>query len=247
MTREREFERERPRHDTRQTETMREIGRFRLINLEHLAAHRYDGRESDLREDLANLRSLVETRTVIDRKANRTIEVAVLTAKGKSMLKSDHREQSFYNGRALFDRFVRPREVFHDAMIYPAYQDAAKRLEAKGATVDRIVLDHELKGLKARETNKPRPGRKENGPLTRAEQDAIARGLQLKVINGKVHIPDLRIEYTDKDGEAKILDLEITTSSYRGAAKAAKAAAGFALCSGSGSGSPVWDDHHLWR
>jgi hypothetical protein len=42
-----------------------------------------------------------------------------------------------------------------------------------------------------------------------------------------VHVPDLRIEYEDRDGRRRHEDVEVTTEHYRGAHAAATARCGF--------------------
>ena len=43
----------------------------------------------------------------------------------------------------------------------------------------------------------------------------MANQFDLKVVNGKIPIPDLRIEYQDDCREIRRLDLEVTTRDYR--------------------------------
>ena len=57
-----------------------------------------------------------------------------------------------------------------------------------------------------------------------------AKGLHgLEVVRGKVPVPDLRIEYEIRDGEAAHVDLELVTEHYRPGQLADKARAGFSL------------------
>jgi hypothetical protein len=244
-------ERQRSTLTQRQLETLREIGRFRLINQADLARFRYAGRSPEMAADLARLldrEHLIERRIVVDLKRDRRMAVLVLTAKGKAWLEGDRPRQAIYNGQKFFDGFVRAREVYHDAAIYPAYRAAAQKLLAEGGVIQRVVLDHELKGIKARLTNRREPGRAENPPLSGAQKREIAEKLHLRVVDGKIHIPDLQIHYLDADGEEKFLNLEVTTDSYRGRDVSPKRASGFSMyASGSNhAGAPIWDDHHLW-
>jgi hypothetical protein len=48
-----------------------------------------------------------------------------------------------------------------------------------------------------------------------------------------VQFPDARIEYEERDGQLRILDLEVETIHYRGGHAAAKASSGFSRHSGS--------------
>ena len=52
-------------------------------------------------------------------------------------------------------------------------------------------------------------------------------GLQL--VDGKIPVPDLRVEYETPELELRHVDLELATRDYRPRAMAAKAAAGFSM------------------
>ena len=75
----------------------------------------------------------------------------------------------------------------------------------------------------------------------------------MKVIDGKIRLPDLRIEYETANGDAARVDLELATEHYRGEHMSAKSQAGFKIYAekasfppgGSSGGSPVWDDHAI--
>ena len=51
----------------------------------------------------------------------------------------------------------------------------------------------------------------------------------LRVVNGKIPVPDLRIEYETPELELRHVDLELATRDYRPRAMAEKASAGFSL------------------
>ena len=51
----------------------------------------------------------------------------------------------------------------------------------------------------------------------------------LKVVNGKIRLPDLRIEYETAGGESARVDLELATEHYRGDHMSAKERAGFKI------------------
>ena len=59
------------------------------------------------------------------------------------------------------------------------------------------------------------------------ERIRIANEFDLKVVNDKIPIPDLRIEYEDECREIRRLDLEIATRDYRPQGLGEKAKAGF--------------------
>ena len=57
----------------------------------------------------------------------------------------------------------------------------------------------------------------------------IAEEHGLKVIDGRVVIPDLRLEYETPDHEQSRVDLEVVTGNYRSDGLSAKARAGFRM------------------
>ena len=90
----------------------------------------------------------------------------------------------------------------------------------------RVVLDYELK-------------QKAYSPLAKAKalpaaeyarrQEEIARENGLKVVQGHIALPDLRIEYETSSGQQTHVDLELATEHYRGSHLASKAEAGFKM------------------
>src|SRR5205807_6642495 len=116
--------------------------------------------------------------------------------------------------------------------------------------IKRIILDFELK-------------KKAYSPLARARQLSpgeyarrqveIAEEHGLKVIEGKIRLPDLRIEYETANGEPARVDLELATEHYRGEHMSAKSQAGFKIYADSRSFPPdgsygrtaVFDDHEI--
>ena len=66
-------------------------------------------------------------------------------------------------------------------------------------------------------------------------QARVAQENGLKVIQGKIRFPDLRIEYETARGESARVDLELATEHYRGDHMAAKEKAGFKIYADSAS------------
>jgi hypothetical protein len=65
-------------------------------------------------------------------------------------------------------------------------------------------------------------------PLQYARRQAeIAIENRLKVVEGKIPLPDLRIEYQTVEGELARIDLELATEHYHGGHAAGKLKAGF--------------------
>ncbi len=237
---------------------MREVGRFRTIAVEDFIATQYRGDGDRWSQDVKKLsaQNLLETRSIViathDRNHQthtRSLEVVVLTKKGKDLLRRFDREIR-QAGQAVYAGFVKPREIPHDAAIYRMYQAEAAHIARQGGRVKRVVLDFELK-------------KKAYTPLAKArrvsleeyqrKQTEIAHQNGLKVVDGKIRLPDLRIEYETANGEAARVDLELATEHYRGEHMSAKSLAGFKIYADSRSFPPggsygrsaISDDHAI--
>ena len=138
----------------------------------------------------------------------------------------------------MYHSFVKPREANHDADLYRLYQKEIARIEEKGGKNLRVVLDYELK-------------RKINREIARLGTDArpeIAARHGLQVVRNKIPIPDLRIEYETREGDAARVNLELVTEHYRGSHVADKVHAGFSLYTPHGEADHlrrVLDQHEL--
>jgi hypothetical protein len=106
------------------------------------------------------------------------------------------------------------------------YGAEAAGIEAAGGRIDRVVLDFEFKKKIYGELNK----KGDYGDLsyTRRQQD-LAKLHELPMIDGKISLPDLRIEYETADGERAHTDLELATENYRPAHMNQKLRAGFKI------------------
>jgi hypothetical protein len=173
----------------------------------------------------------------------------VLTKAGKDLLRRYDKETR-EAGQALYAGFVKPRETAHDSAIYRMYRAEAAYIAKEGGRVKRVILDFELK-------------KKAYSPLAKArrvsleeykrKQREIADQFGLKVVDGKIRLPDLRIEYQKANGEEARVDLELATEHYRGDHMAAKEGAGFKIYAesrsfppgGSYGRSSVFDDHEI--
>jgi hypothetical protein len=129
-------------------------------------------------------------------------------------------KQKFYQG------FVKTREARHDAALYRLYQQEITRIAQTGGRVRRVVLDFELKHSLNRRLAKL-------NSLPRAEQveekGRIAEEHGLRIVNGRIPLPDLRLEYEGLDQQLTKVDLELVTGHYHRGNLAAKAKAGFAM------------------
>lgn len=203
---------------------LKDLGRFRTVALPDIAAARYEGVKSQLDRDLRALKTQGLVRIHVASPGGRAqrFAVATLTKKGQELtaIFASGDGQRFYSG------FVKPSEVAHDAAIYRMYQAEERKLHSEGAQIKRIVLDYEIKHNVYRPLAKSRALPESE----RAEKKAaIAQENGLKVVEGKILLPDLRIEYETQEAEARYVDLELATHHYRGSQIRGKAAAGFKM------------------
>src|SRR3989442_1185846 len=257
--RERELVRERDREYTvrrSESRTLSLVGSFRVISSRDLSDH--DGRPLDPRRgDLRHLREhgLVRT-TPID--GRRDVAV-VLTQRGRDLLESHRRDRDGRSpGRGPSDcdsrqRFYadlkKPREVEHDMQVYRAYEREAARLQERGARIERIVLDYELKREYQQFLQERNRGRGDSDGRPDRDKSEVQEWTyehDLPYFDGHVHFPDARIEYVDIDGRLDHLDVEVVTLHYRGAHGAAASRSGFSTFRGSSArtgGSPFDPDY----
>lgn len=202
--------------------TLIELGRFRVVAAADLATHAYSGQSDRMQEDIRTLlrHGLIRRGTFEGADAS-SRELLTLTKSARKLLRSNRmvpRDQSLYSG------FVKPREANHDADIYRLYQKEAARIEAAGGKNLRVMLDFELK-------------KKLNWDFATfgtESREQIAARHGLRVVNGKIPVPDLRIEYETRDGDVGRVDLELATEHYRPRQLAEKVRAGFSIYASSG-------------
>jgi hypothetical protein len=204
--------------------TLGEVGRFRVVTPHDLARHGYAGDSARMERDIRRLKeqSLLTEKT-LEVSGKKTLRVITLTKEGAKLLKKTDRlpeRQEIYHG------LLKPREAKHDADLYRLYQKEAARIERAGGKPLRVVLDYELKRDLNRDLAALDP-EKDNS----AAKELIAEKHHLRAVNGKIPLPDLRIEYENAQGELDRVDLELATRDYRPRGLAAKARAGFSLYS----------------
>jgi hypothetical protein len=201
-----------------------EIGKFRAIQTKDLVEVLYQNDSERAGRDLRNLtaQGLIKTRTLngTEKEQLLTITQSAKEFLGRANPVGLGKKQKLHHG------FVKPREARHDSMIYRLYEKAAQKIEEEGGTKLRVVLDYELKRDLYRDLATLKS-------LSPAEQEAkrseIAEEHGLKVVNGKIPLPDLRIEYETQDHEHARIDLELATRAYRGQHLSEKAKAGFSI------------------
>ncbi|MGB2623638.1 MAG: hypothetical protein WAN32_08195 [Candidatus Acidiferrum sp.] len=202
--------------------SLTEIGKFRVIAVSDLAKYAYDGNRARMEKDIRALarQSLVKDNT-LEISQKKTLRVVTLTKAGHRVLKNTNQvadDQPIYHG------LVKPREVKHDAHLYRLYQKEVVRIERGGGRAVRVLLDYELKRNLNRDLALLGPDKDD---LDRKGEVAEKHGLQL--VDGKIPVPDLRVEYETPELELRHVDLELATRDYRPRAMAAKASAGFSM------------------
>ena len=231
----RELVRDRDREYTlrgSETRTLATVGAFRVVSSRDLRDchdRPLDPRSSDLRH--LREQGLVETVRV---PGSREHAVA-LTKHGRSLVER-HRDRDQSARQTFWHGVKRERELGHDLHVYRAYERAAERLANRGARVERIRLDHELKReyqTWLHERDRHRAGYDGHPDRTDAEIREWAREHALPYFDEQLHFPDLRIEYRERDGREEHEDVEVTTEHYRGAHAASVAQSGFSCYGGS--------------
>jgi hypothetical protein len=209
------------RLNSKQSAMLHDLGAFRTITAESLRKHVYRGNEEQFRKDFRNL---TDQRLVTLQPASKAKGSYVsLTKAGKGLTEANFRtnpDQTIYSG------IVKTRELRHDAAIYDVYQKEAKKIAKSGGTPGRVVLDFELK----KSVNRQLAKIQNLAPAERERQrQEIADAHGLKIVKGKIQLPDVRVEYESQDQEQCKVDLECVTGHYKARQIAAKTAAGFKL------------------
>jgi DNA-binding PadR family transcriptional regulator len=244
----REIVRDRDRQYTlrgSETRTLATVGAFRVVSSRDLRDHH--GRAADPRS--GDLRHLREQGLIMTVRVPGSREHAVaLTKEGRRLLEH-HRDRDQSGGQTFWDGLKREREREHDLQVYRAYERDADRLAQRGARIDRVVLDHELKrDYQTWLHERDRDRTDYDGHPDRTDEEIRAWALEhdLPYFDDEVHFPDLRIEYEEMDGRWDHDDIEVTTEHYRGGHAASVARSGFSCYGGSsarvGGRSP---DPHL--
>jgi hypothetical protein len=202
--------------------SIKEIGKFRVVAVSDLAKYAYGGNREQTDKDIRRLarHSLVSDKSV-EISQKKILRIVTLTKTAQRLLKNTNQlpdDQPIYHG------LMKPREVKHDSDLYRLYQKEAARIERGGGTPVRVLLDYELKRNLNRDLAQMAPERDDPDAKER-----IAEKHGLQVVNGKIPVPDLRVEYETPELELRHVDLELATRDYRPRAMAAKAAAGFSL------------------
>ncbi len=197
------------------------VGAFRTVAVTDLARHAYHGDRDQMDADVRTLmrQGWLERHTMPGRRGGRAMEVLVLSKEGQAFAAT----HATLDDQRMHTGLVKPKELAHDAALYPMAQAEGARIGRAGGTVRRVILDAELKGEVASARNRLGIGNE-------AERTAaVAQALHLNVVGGTVQIPDVRLEYETREGTMARVDLELATEHYKPSQVAAKAQAGFTI------------------
>jgi len=219
---------------------LNEAGRFRVVRTADLREALYNGKSRPLENDLKYLRDkgLIETSQVNLRRDGRRrtierVEVVTLTQDGRRLLL---KQGDLPKDQRLYAGFVKPREVEHDSQIYRAYQREAEKIADKGGTNLRVKLDFEIKSDVQKAIHAERKADPKRDMAEIKQQ--VAERFELPFVDGKIQIPDARIEYdlprnveqsveTDDRSRTGHEDIEVLTAAYHAGHLRSKAQAGF--------------------
>ena len=204
--------------------TLIEAGKFRVVSNDDLAKFAYAGDRARMDADIRNFvrQGLAEHRNTSPFK-NESRQVLTLTRRGQRFIRRHNfvpEDQTIYSG------FVKPKEANHDADLYRLYQKVADDIERKGGHVLRVSLDYELKEKLYKKLGESQA---RNEARLDLKKQTLAHQLELPVVQGKVVLSDMRIEYETQEGERARVDVELATSHYHGNHLAEKAQAGFQI------------------
>jgi DNA-binding MarR family transcriptional regulator len=202
--------------------TLADIGAFRALELDDLARHRYHGDLMAAQKSIGNLSraGLVRSRTTYP---ERSIYLT-LTSQGHRLV-AERLEREDVNQK-IYHGFVKIRDARHDAALYRLYHQELGRIERMGGRVRRVILDFEL-----RHSINRRLAKLNSLPWEEQmkQKEQIAQEHGLRVVNGRIPLPDLRLEYEGPDQQLAKVDLELVTEHYQRGSLALKAKAGFAI------------------
>jgi hypothetical protein len=233
--------------DGRERETVPDRGRVYHLRgsevdlLERAAQYRvtftddlkHDANHNRFDEDLRSLKDqgLIAERVVTHMRDGKTADVVSATREGKALL-DHHRDPDHDRGQSYYSGWVKPAEVWHDASLFRMVREVEAELAREGASVQRVVLDDELKANAFRALHDAHA----RGEGERAHQ-IVADAQGLHVDGNRFVLPDVRLEVEDRDGSVRNIDLELVTRDYHRGHLSGKAAAGFRMFGGH-SGSP---------
>ena len=221
--------RDRLSYQRRLERSLVDVGLYRSVSFRDLAEAHFDGHPYVARRAVNQwIRAGAFKETTARGPKGNSYKVLTATPAGAELARRQAVGQGLDPGQRTWSGLVKPDELAHDTEVYRTAQAEIKRLLADQATIRRIRIDAELKSIVAKrsETARARDGK----AAADIERMQAAQDLGLPVDQqGKVHYPDVQIEYTDADGRTDHVHVEVAIKDYRNRAIQAKAAAGFVI------------------
>jgi hypothetical protein len=183
--------------------TLSEVGKFRVVSKNDLAEFAYNRDRSRMENDIENLvrQGLAKVKPIADIDYNPT-QVVTLTKEGHKLLS---RGKVLPSSQVTYDGLKKPKEAFHDADLYRLYHKVSDEIEGRGGKVLRVHLDYEMKNELYSRLARASQDKTRNPETLR---EVVAEGYHLKVVSGKIPIPDLRVEYVrENDNQIQHRDL----------------------------------------
>src|SRR6266849_6732730 len=154
----------------------------------------YNGNRSRMENDVESLaRQGLLTQTAIADPEHNPTQVVTLTKEGHKLLS---RGKVVPSSQAIYHGLKKPKEAFHDADLYRLYHKVSDEIEGRGGNILRVQLDYEMKKeLYSCLAYAPQDRSRDSETLRKE----IAEHYHLKVVSGRIPIPDLRIEYVNEN------------------------------------------------
>ncbi len=177
-----------------------DVGLYRSVSFRDLAEAHFDGHPYVARRAVNQwiCAGAFKETTATGPKGN-SYKVLTATPAGAELARRQAVGHGLDPEQRTWAGLVKPAELTHDTEVYRAARAETDRLLSEGATIRRIRIDAELKSIVAKRsvTARARDGK----AAADIERMQAAQDLGLPVDdNGKVHYPDVQIEYTDVDG-----------------------------------------------
>lgn len=214
---------------------LNDVGTFRVIRTQDVVQHVYGGDQARFDREVHYL---------LDRKLVAYQDAWKLTSRpqtgyyltlGKVGKELTNKVLKTNLDQAIYSGIKKPNEVEHDSQLYRMFKHKESELRSQGFTPKRVVIDYEFKKAINSRMAKVRKGTEGY----RHAQSRVAAENKLVITNGKIAIPDVRVEYETEGGTHAHCDLELVSENYRSGQIAEKKAAGFALYASANGGRKV--------
>jgi hypothetical protein len=123
----------------------------------------------------------------------------------------------------------RPEQWMHDKLVREVYADVRREVEARGGEV--LCRRSEL-WLKQQVGRACVRVRDQHGKLTDKDRERIAEEFHLKVVDGRIQVPDFQVWIEDRHGEKHLGNVEVASPNYHRKLIATKQRAGFHVVHG---------------